>query len=137
MQSQTRGLNVEMQHLIKAAPVPLIVVAILSVLGVLGVRLGVFSGVVYLLAWTFCGVWYARTILQAGTRPMTIDLALNGALIGAAASLIDDAIGWIGSALRSNGYALDVVSWLMSMIYVGIIAALGAVAWYAYQTENR
>lgn len=137
MQSQTRGLNINMPNLIKAAPVPLIATVVMGLLSLLSIRLGVLSGIIFTLLWAFCGAWYAREILRSGERTLAIDLALNGAVLGIAAAIIYSIIVWLAAALRSNGYTLDVVSLLMGALADGIIAALGAIAWYAYQTEKR
>jgi hypothetical protein len=123
--------------LLKAAPLPLIVVAVWSLLLALGLSPGVLTSIVTLIIWIFCGVWYARTVLQVGSRPGILNLALNGAILGAAASVTDDLVWWISRNLRVGGVTLDVPGVLTSVIYVGIIVGLATVAWYAYQTENR
>jgi hypothetical protein len=137
MPYRSLSFQLDRSNLIKAAPVPLIVVGGWSLLQTLGLNLGVFTGIVTLLVWIFCGAWYARTVLQAGNQPGVLNLALNGALLGAVASVVDDVVSWIGRNLRFGGVTLDLISVLIGLVYVGIIVGLATVAWYAYQTEKR
>jgi hypothetical protein len=137
MSNRPLSFNFDLPNLIKAAPIPLIVVAVYSLLMALGLSLGVLTGIVTLLVLIFCGAWYARTVLQGGSQPGVINLALNGALLGAAASVVSDLVAWIGHNLRSGGVTLDLIRVLTGLVYVGIIAGVAAVAWYAYQTEKR
>jgi len=75
--------------------------------------------------------------MTSGARLFVIDLALNGAILGTAASIVYSIVAWIAAALRANSYTLDVVGMLFGAIADGIVAALGAVAWHAYATEKR
>src|SRR5512137_1801802 len=120
MSNRSLSLNFDLPNLIKAAPIPLVVVAAWSLLLALGLSLGVLTSIVTLLIWLFCGVWYARTVLQAGGRPGAINLALNGAILGAVASVVDDLLWWIGRNLRVGGVTLDLIGVLTGLIYVGI-----------------
>jgi hypothetical protein len=137
MSNRSLSFDFDLPNLIKAAPIPLVVVAVWSLLRALGLSLGVLTSIVTLLIWIFCGAWYARTVLQAGSQPGTINLALNGAILGAAASVVADLVWWIGRNLRVGGVTLDLIGLLTSLVYVGIIVGLATVAWYAYQTEKR
>jgi hypothetical protein len=138
MSNRSLSFDFDLPNLIKAAPIPLVVVAVWSLLRALGLSLGVLTSIVTLLIWIFCGAWYARTVLQAGSRPALLSLALNGAVLGAAASVVDDLVWWLGRNLRvGGGVTLDLIGLLTSLIYVGIIVGLATVAWYAYQTEKR
>jgi hypothetical protein len=137
MSSRPLSFNFDLPNLIKAAPVPLIVVAVWSLLRALGLNLGVLTSIVTLLIWLFCGAWYAHAVLQAGNQPGAINLALNGAILGAVASVVDDLVWWIGRNLRVGGVTLDVIGMLTGLVYVGIIVGVAAVAWYAFQTEKR
>jgi len=138
MSTRSLSFDFDLPNLIKAAPIPLVVVAVWSLLLALGLSLGVLTSIVTLLIWIFCGAWYAHTALQSGSRSAVLNLALNGALLGAAASVVDDLVWWIGRNLHvGGGVTLDLIGLLTGLIYVGIIAGLAAVAWYAYQTEKR
>ena len=137
MSGRPLSFNFDLSNLIKAAPIPLIVVAVWALLRALGLSLGVLTSIVTLLIWLFCGAWYARAVLQAGSQPGAINLALNGAILGAVASVVEDLVWWIGRNLRVGGVTLDVIGVLTSLVYVGIIVGVAAVAWYAYQTEKR
>ena len=137
MSNRPLSFNFDLPNLIKAAPIPLIVVAVWSLLVALGLNLGVLTGIVTLLVYIFCGAWYARTVLQTGSQPGIFNLALNGAILGAVAAVVDDLVSWIGRNLRFGGITLDLIGVLTGLIYVAIIVGMAAVAWYAYQTEKR
>jgi hypothetical protein len=137
MSNRSLSFSFDLPNLIKAAPIPLVVVAAWSLLRALGLSVGVLTSIVTLLIWLFCGAWYARTVLQTGSQPGILNLALNGALLGVAASVVDDLVWWIGRNLRVGGITLDLIGMLTGLIYVGIIVGLATVAWYAYQTEKR
>jgi hypothetical protein len=137
MSNRPLSFNFDLPNLLKAAPVALIVVAVYSLLMALGLSLGVLTGITTLLILIFCGAWYARTVLQAGSQPGVINLALNGAILGAVASVVSDLVAWLARNLRFGGLTLDLIRVLTGLVYVGIIAGIGAVAWYAYKTEKR
>jgi hypothetical protein len=137
MSLSSLSFSFDKPNLLKAAPIPLIVVAVWSLLVALGLNLGVLTGIVSLLVWVFCGAWYARTVVQAGGQPGIFNLAFNGALLGAAVSIVDDLVSWIGRNLRFGGVTLDLISILTGLIYVAIIVGMATVTWYAYQTEKR
>jgi len=137
MQSKPLSFNFDLANLLKAGAVPLIVAAALGLFRLISISLGVLGGIAFTLVWAFCGVWYARAAIQSGARLFVTDLALNGAIMGLVASVVYSLVYWIAAALRSNGYTLDVVGLLFGAIADAIVAALGAVAWYAYTTEKR
>ncbi len=137
MSTRSLSFNFDMPSLMKAAPIPLIAVAAWSLLRALGLSLGVLTSIATLLIWLFCGAWYARAVLQAGANPGLVNIVLNGAILGAAASVVDDLVWWIGRNLRVGGVALDLIDVLIGLLYVGIIVGVAAVAWYAYRTEKH
>jgi hypothetical protein len=137
MSFSSLSFSFDKPNLLKTAPIPLIVVAVWSLLVAVGLNLGVLAGIVTLFVWIFCGAWYARTVLQAGSRPGIFNLAVNGALLGAAVSIVMEVVSWIVRNLRFGGVTLDLISVLIGLIYVAIIVGLATVAWYAYQTEKR
>jgi hypothetical protein len=138
MRSGSVQFNFDMANLLKAGPAPLGVAVVLAVLlRLAGISLGILGSIIFTLFWAFCGVWYARAAIQSGARLFVTDLALNGAILGLVASVVYSLVYWIAAALRSNGYTLDVVGLLFGAVADGIIAALGAAAWYAYTTEKR
>ena len=137
MSLSSLSFSFDKPNLLKAAPIPLIVVVVWSLLVALGLNLGVLTGIVTLLVWIFCGAWYVRTVLQSGSQPGVFNLALNGALLGIVVSVVDDLVSWIGRNLRFGGVTLDLISMLIGLIYVALIVGMATVTWYAYQTEKR
>ncbi len=133
----SRAIKLDVPILTKTLPIPLIAAAVLAVLGVLQISFGALSSLVYLALWLFCGAWYAQSVLRAGARPSVINLAVNGALVGAAAAVVNEVLAWLGRALRFGGETADLGGLLIEMIFVSIIAGIAAVAWFAFQTDKR
>ncbi|CAG0927128.1 hypothetical protein TFLX_00370 [Thermoflexales bacterium] len=133
----SRAIKLDIPLLTKALPIPLIAAAVLAVLDMLSVSFGIFTSLIYLALWIFCGVWYTQLVLKAGNRPGVINLAVNGALVGAAASFVYQVLIWLERVLRVGGQTVDVAGLLVTLLYVAIIAGLGAVAWFAFQTDKR
>ena len=133
----SRAIKLDVPILTKALPIPLIAAAVLAVLGMLNVSFGIFTSLIYLALWIFCGAWYTQLVLKTVNRPSVINLAANGALVGAAVSFVYQVLTWLERVLRIGGQSVDLAGLLMEMISVGIIAGLGAVAWFAFQTDKR
>ncbi|HSD82400.1 MAG TPA: hypothetical protein VLG46_00985 [Anaerolineae bacterium] len=133
----SRAIKLDIPILTKALPIPLIAAAVLAVLDMLSVSFGIFTSLIYLALWIFCGAWYTQLVLKAGNRPGVINLAVNGALVGAAASFVYQVLIWLERVLRVGGQTVDVAGLLVTMLYMAIIAGLGAVAWFAFQTDKR
>ncbi len=133
----SRAIKLDISTLTKALPIPLIMAAGRAVLNMVNVSFGIFSSLIYLALWIFCGAWYTQLVLRAGQRPGVINLAVNGALVGAAAALVYQVLTWLERVLRIGGQSIDLAGLLMELISVGIIACLGAVAWFAFQTDKR
>lgn len=133
----SRAIKLDIPLLTKALPIPLIAAAVLAVLDMLSVSFGIFTSLIYLALWIFCGAWYTQLALKAGNRPGVINLAVNGALVGAAASFVYQVLIWLERVLRVGGQTVDVAGLLVTLLYVAIIAGLGAVAWFAFQTDKR
>lgn len=133
----SRAIKLDVPILTKALPIPLLAAAVLAVLDMLSVSFGIFTSLIYLALWVFCGAWYTQLVLKTGNRPGVINLVVNGALIGAAASFVYQVLSWLERVLRVGGQTVDVAGLLVTMLYVAIIAGLGAVAWFAFQTDKR
>src|SRR5512143_394483 len=133
----SRAIKLDVPILIKALPIPLIAAAVLAVLDMLNVSFGIFTSLIYLAFWIFCGAWYTQLVLKTGRRPGVINLAVNGALVGAAASFVYQVLIWLERVLRVGGQSVDLAGLVITMLYVAIIAGLAAVAWFAFQTDKR
>ncbi len=133
----SRAVTLDVPTLTKALPIPLIVAAVLAVLDMLNVSFGIFTSVIYLALWIFCGAWYTQLVLKTGRRPGVISLAVNGALVGAAASFVYQVLLWLERVLRVGGQSVDLAGLVITMLYVAVIAGLAAVAWFAFQTDKR
>ena len=133
----SRAIALDVPTLAKALPIPLIVAAVLAVLDMLNVSFGIFTSLIYLALWIFCGAWYTQLVLKTGRRPGVINLVVNGALVGAAASFVYQVLLWLERVLRVGGQSVDLAGLVITMLYVAIIAGLAAVAWFAFQTDKR
>ena len=133
---QLGKLNFDIATLRKAARLPLIVVAGLCLIVLINASLGSFWDIAFTLAWAFAGVVYARTALAAGASLRATDLALNGGALGAGAALAYTILVQIVLAIQSKSSSFDLISTLATLIEAFVIAALAAVAWYAYQGEQ-
>lgn len=129
------NVKLDMDNLKKLAPLCLGIGAGLGVLWSVG---GIFGGlwsVVLLAAWAFSGGLYANTLLKSGTSGEYVNIAVNGAILAAISELVFDILSSILYAMRAGeiGSIISVSTFLEAII----IGAIGAVAWYAYQTNNK
>ncbi len=125
-------------NLIKAGKIPVIAAAVggaLWLLGFLGGILGFLFWVVAALA----GYWYANVVLKSGTKPALIDIAINGAILGAVAGLVYAVVSWIGIGIRYPGLVAIAYNWgigavIRSLLEGAIGGAIGAAVWFAYKS---
>lgn len=131
----SNNVKLDMDNLKKLAPLCLGIGAGLGVLWSVG---GIFGGlwsIVLLAAWAISGGLYANTILKSGSGGEYINIAVNGAILAAISELVFDILSSIIYAMRAGeiGSFISVSTFLEAII----IGAIGAVAWYAYQTNNK
>lgn len=125
-------------NLIKAARIPLLVAAIGGALWLLG-GLGGLLGVVFWIVAAYAGYWYANLLLRSGAKPALVDVAINGAILGAAVGIVYAVVSWIAISIRYPGLGAIAYNWgagavVRSLIYGGIGGAVGAAGWFAYKS---
>lgn len=131
----SNNVKLDMDNLKKLAPLCLGIGAGLGVLWSVG---GIFGGlwsVVLLAAWAVSGGLYANTLLKSGSDGEYINIAVNGAILAAISELVFDILSSVLYAIRA-GEITSLIS-VSTFLEAIIIGAIGAVAWYAYQTNNK
>jgi hypothetical protein len=125
-------------NLIKAGRIPVIAAAIGGALWLLGF-LGGIMGVIFWVVAAFAGYWYASLVLKSGAKPSLIDVAINGAILGAVVSLVYGVVTWIAISIRMGGAAGFFLRWgfgsFLGRIVEGAIGgAIVAAGWFAYKS---
>lgn len=130
----SNNINLDMDNLKKLAPLCLGIGAGLGVLSSVGGYLGGLWSVLLLAAWAVCGGIYTNAILKSGSGEL-INIAVNGAVLAVMCELVYDILSGIIYSIRLNEFVslISVSTFLESIIIGGI----GAVAWYAYQTNKK
>lgn len=129
------NVKLDMDNLKKLAPICLGIGAVLGVLWSVG---GIFGGlwsVLLLAAWAVSGGLYATTFLKSGAAGEYINIAVNGAILAAISELTFDILSSVLYVVRGGeiGTFISVSTFLEAII----VGAIGAVAWFAYQTNNK
>jgi hypothetical protein len=124
--------------LIKAGTIPVIAAAIGGALWLLGI-LGGLMGVLFWVVAAFAGYWYVSLVLKSGAKPSILEIALNGAILGAVVGLVYSIVTWIAIGIRYPGLASIAYRWgagavVRSLLEGAIGGAIGAVAWYAFKS---
>ena len=123
------NVKLDMYNLKKLAPVCLgIGMALLPVAGFLW-------GIPVLVAWAVCGGLYANAILKSGSKGEYVDVALNGAILAAISGLAFDILSGINFIIEEGIYTALIS--VPTFLAAGIMGAIGAVAWYAYKTNQK
>jgi hypothetical protein len=130
--------KVDKTNLIKAGTIPVIAAAIGGALWLLGF-LGGLLGILFWAIAAFAGYWYANLILKSGTKPSILEVAINGAILGAVVGLVYAVVCWIAISIRYPGLAGLAYGWgigaiIRTLLEGGIGGAIGAAGWYAYKS---
>jgi hypothetical protein len=142
MAEEKTEFKVDKTNLIKAGTIPVIAAAIGGALWLLGF-LGGLMGILFWVVAAFAGYWYVNLVLKSGAKPSILEVAINGAILGAVVGLVYAVVTWIAISIRYPGLAGGLVrysySWglgsIVRMFLQGAIGgAIGAVAWYAYKS---
>jgi hypothetical protein len=129
------NVKLDMENLKKLAPLCLGIGAGLGVLWSVGIYLGGLWNILLLAAWAVSGGLYANTILKSGSGAEYVNLAVNGAILAAISEVVFDILSGVIYSMQVGEVAsLFSVSTFLEAIIIGAIAA---VAWYAYQTNNK
>jgi hypothetical protein len=136
MQSGQFQLKIDKANLIKAGMIPVIAAAVAGLLWVLGL-LGALLSIVFVVISAFAGYWYVNLIMKSGARPTLVDVAINGAILGAATALVYTIAAGIGISIWLGGFYVlggPYHSIIGDTIQGAIGGAIGAAGWYAYKT---
>jgi hypothetical protein len=130
--------KVDKTNLMKAGKIPVIAAAIGGALWLLGF-LGGLLGILFWAIAAFAGYWYANLILKSGTKPPVLEVAINGAILGAIVGLVYAVVCWIAISIRYPGLAGLAYRWgfgaiIRTLVEGGIGGAIGAAGWYAYKS---
>jgi hypothetical protein len=131
-------VKVDKTNLIKAGTIPVLAAAIGGALWLLGI-LGGLMGVLFWIVAAFAGYWYVNLVLKSGAKPSILEIALNGAILGAVVGLVYSIVTWIAIGIRYPGLASIAYRWgagaiVRSLLEGAIGGAIGAVAWYAFKS---
>ncbi|MHB8094544.1 MAG: hypothetical protein ACYDH0_06340 [Candidatus Aminicenantales bacterium] len=131
-------LKIDKTNLIKAGTIPVIAAAIGGLLWLLGL-LGGLLGIIFWAVAVFAGYWYVNLVLKSGAKPSILEVAVNGAILGAAVGLVYGVATWIAISIRFQGLVGFAYSWgfgsVISQLFQGAIGgAVGAAVWYAYKS---
>jgi hypothetical protein len=130
--------KVDKTNLIKAGRIPVIAAAIGGALWLLGF-LGGLMGILFWVVAAFAGYWYVNLVLKSGAKPTILEVAMNGAILGAVVGLVYAVVTWIAISIRYPGfvglaYRWGVGSLIRTLFEGGIGGAIGAAGWYAYKS---
>lgn len=130
--------KIDKTNLIKAGTLPVIAAAIGGALWLLGF-LGGLLGVLFWVVAAFAGYWYVNLVLKSGAKPSILEVAINGAILGAVVGLVYAVVTWIAISIRFSGiigyaYNPGIAAVFSHFIQGAIGGAIGAAGWYAYKS---
>lgn len=131
-------IKVDKTNLIKAGTIPVIAAAIGGALWLLG-YLGGLMGILFWVVAAFAGYWYVNLVLKSGAKPSILEVAINGAILGAVVGLVYAVVSWIAIGIRYPGLAAISYNWgfgaVIRTLFEGAIGgAIVAAGWYAYKS---
>lgn len=131
----SNNVKLDMDNLKKLAPLCLGIGAGLGVLWSVGIYLGGLWSILLLAAWAVSGGLYANAMLKSGLGGEYVNIAVNGAILAAITEVVYDILSGVIYSMRAGeiGSLFSVSTFLEAVI----IGAIGAVAWYAYQTNQK
>jgi len=138
MPEEKAQFQIDKTNLIKAGRIPVIAAAIGGALWLLGF-LGGLMGILFWVVAAFAGYWYVNLVLKSGAKPTILEVAMNGAILGAVVGLVYAVVTWIAISIRYPGfvglaYRWGVGSLIRTLLEGGIGGAIGAAGWYAYKS---
>ncbi|MCK7478182.1 MAG: hypothetical protein M0C28_12805 [Candidatus Moduliflexus flocculans] len=87
MTEEKTPFKIDKTNLIKAGTIPVIAAAIGGALWLLGF-LGGLMGILFWAVAAFAGYWYVNLVLKSGAKPSILEVAINGAILGAVVGLV-------------------------------------------------
>ncbi len=136
MQSGQPQFKIDTQNLIKAGTIPVIAAAVAGLLWIFGL-LGALLSIIFVVISAFAGYWYVNLILKSGAKPTIIDVAINGAILGAVTALVYTIAAGIGISIWLGGFYVfggPYHSLLGDVVQGAIGGAVGAAGWFAYKS---
>ena len=130
--------KIDKANLIKAGMIPVIAAAIGGAAWLLGF-LGGLLGILFWVVAAFAGYWYVNLVLKSGAKPSILEVAINGAILGAVVGLVYAVVSWIAIGIRFSGLLGLGYNWgfgavIRNFVQGGIGGAIGAAGWYAYKS---
>lgn len=130
--------KIDKANLIKAGMIPVIAAAIGGAAWLLGF-LGGLLGILFWVVAAFAGYWYVNLVLKSGAKPSILEVAINGAILGAVVGLVYAVVSWIAIGIRfpgllGLGYTWGFGAVIRNFVQGGIGGAIGAAGWYAYKS---
>jgi hypothetical protein len=132
------GVKVDKTSLINAGAVPVIVAAVGGALWLVASLRGIPGIVPWALA-AFAGFWYADRSSRSGAKPAVLEVAINGAILGAAVGLVYSIVSWIAISIRFRGMGRLMFGWdiggILKILLEGAIGGgIAAALWYAVKS---
>lgn len=127
----TAQSSLDTQNIKKIAPISIVIGLILGVLISLGIYFGGLWAPILILAWAFCGILYANTVLKTGGASNVSTLALNGAVLAVIAELVYDISSWIFMSFVGSPITVGLI------LEALIVGALSAVFWHTFQASKK
>jgi len=130
--------KIDKSNLVKAGMIPVIAAAIGGAAWLLGF-LGGLLGILFWVIAAFAGYWYVNLVLKSGAKPSILEVAINGAILGAVVGLVYAVVSWIAIGIRFPGLLGLGYNWgfgavIRNFVQGGIGGAIGAAGWYAYKS---
>jgi len=130
--------KIDKPNLMKAGMIPVIAAAIGGAAWLLGF-LGGLLGILFWVVAAFAGYWYVNLVLKSGAKPSILEVAINGAILGAVVGLVYAVVSWIAISVRFHGLLGLGYNWgfgavIRNFVQGGIGGAIGAAGWYAYKS---
>ena len=142
MTDEQTQFKVDKTNLLKAGKIPVIAAAIGGALWLLGF-MGGLLGILFWAVAAFAGYWYVNLVMKSGAKPSILEVAINGAILGAVVGLVYAVVSWIAISIRypdlagglvGFGYRWGFGSIIRTFLEGALGGAIGAAAWYAYKS---
>ena len=131
-------IRVDKTNLIKAGVVPVIAAAAGGALWLVASLRGIPGILIWALA-AFAGFWYADKSLRSGAKPAILEVAVNGAILGAVVGLVYAIVSWIAISIRFSGLGAMMFRWdigaVLRLLLEGAVGGgIGAIVWHAFKS---
>lgn len=129
-------LSVDTNTLTIAMVKPLIAAIVLGMTSLFHIYLGFFLAPAITLLQAGAGAIYMKTLLDTGKRPLLLNAAFNGAILGGGVTFVYRVVTWLSSSIAQKDWSSLHFNSLTFVVLEGaFIAFLGALAWFSYKTH--